>query len=227
MRTNYGNNYQGWGGYNDDYREDMNRYSNTGSSNMGQRGYRSSYNEGYGSTGSSYEEGNRNYNMNRRDYDKDYQGTGYNRDRDWWDRSRDEVSSWFGDSNAERRRQIDKTMGEHRGKGPRGYKRSEDRIREDVCDRLTFDDRVDASDIDVKVQGTEVVLSGTVHSREEKRRAEDLAEAIPGVQNVENRIHISNRDSSITGERTTGDTETGTTNEIIRNEERRNRNQTK
>ena len=80
--------------------------------------------------------------------------------------------------------------GEHRGKGPRGYERSQDRIMEDVCDRLTFDERVDASEIEVKVDQHEVILSGTVTTRDEKRRAEDLAESIPGVRNVENRIKV-------------------------------------
>ena len=80
--------------------------------------------------------------------------------------------------------------GEHRGKGPRGYERSQDRIMEDVCERLTFDERVDASEIEVKVDQHEVILTGTVTTREEKRRAEDLAESIPGVRNVENRIKV-------------------------------------
>ena len=61
---------------------------------------------------------------------------------------------------------------------------------EDVCERLTFDERVDASEIEVKVDQHEVILSGTVTTREEKRRAEDLAESIPGVRNVENRIKV-------------------------------------
>ncbi len=59
---------------------------------------------------------------------------------------------------AEQRRQQD----EHRGRGPRNYTRSGDRIREDVSDRLTDDWGVDASDIEVNVSGTEVTLTGTV-----------------------------------------------------------------
>jgi hypothetical protein len=80
--------------------------------------------------------------------------------------------------------------GPHQGKGPRNYQRSQDRIREDVCERLTDDDMIDATDIEVQVQNDEVVLNGVVHNREEKRRAEDLAEAVAGVRNVENRLRV-------------------------------------
>src|SRR5690606_11858476 len=52
--------------------------------------------------------------------------------------------------------------GQYRGRGPRGYKRSDDRIREEVCDCLTDDDRLDASNIEVTVKDSEVTLSGYV-----------------------------------------------------------------
>ncbi len=114
-------------------------------------------------------------------------------DRGWWDRTKDEVSSWFGDDDAERRRRTDDSRsGEHRGKGPKDYQRSEERIREDVCDRLSDDDRLDASNIQVQIQKSEVILTGNVSSRDEKRRAEDLVESISGVRNVENRIRVGN-----------------------------------
>ena len=76
------------------------------------------------------------------------------------------------------------------GKGPKGYSRSDDRIREDVCDRLTEDPQIDASEIDVKVANCEVTLAGSVDSREAKRRAEDCAETVSGVRNVQNNIRV-------------------------------------
>ena len=93
----------------------------------------------------------------------------------------DEVSSWFGDHDAERRRREDQ-RGEHRGRGPKNYTRSDDRIREDVNDRLSDDPFVDASNIEVQVSSCEVTLTGTVDSREAKRRAEDSAERVSGVK---------------------------------------------
>ena len=162
-------------------------------------------------------------------------------DRDWWDKTSDEVSSWFGDDDAERRRERDKRMqGAHKGKGPKGYQRSDERIREDICDRLSDDDYIDASDIDIKVEGSEVILTGNVSNRMEKRRAEDLVEAISGVRHVENRIRVKdnnrfgnndNRDNrnsdkdeiSYTNPNDIG-SESGTTNEIIRNTGNMNKN---
>lgn len=80
------------------------------------------------------------------------------------------------------------------GRGPRGYQRSDERIREDVCDRLTDDPRVDAEDIDVRVSAAEVTLSGSVRSREEKRFAEDCVERITGVREVNNNLKVKSAD---------------------------------
>jgi osmotically-inducible protein OsmY len=145
---------------------------------------------------------------------------------------RSESGSYYDEDDAERRKRMEKINGPHKGKGPKDYHRSEDRIREDVCDRLSDDDRVDASDIQVQVQNDEVILSGTVNSREEKRRAEDIVEFISGVHNVENRIRVQKNDNyrfdRYTG--TTSDSggvgrESGTTNEIIRDTNKeRNKN---
>src|SRR3954454_1900986 len=98
---------------------------------------------------------------------------------------------------AARRRQQDQ-----RGRGPRNYTRSGDRIREDVNDRLTDDWRVDASEIEVIVSGTEVTLSGTVASRDQRRRAEDIAESVSGVTHVQNNLRVKDRDQSWSGSRT-------------------------
>ncbi len=110
-------------------------------------------------------------------------------ERGWWDRARDEVYSWMGDEEAERRRREDEMRG-HYGRGPKGYTRSDERIREDVSDRLTEDWEVDASDIEVTVSNGEVTLAGTVDSRRAKRRAEDCAESVSGVRNVQNNLRV-------------------------------------
>ncbi len=196
-RSNYGNSY-GSSQYNRDY-ENRYGYGNTG--NYGNSGYGNSGNYGYGGE----------YNNRYRGYDEDYNedyGTGsygygrynrsrdnygdYNRqgNRDWWDKTKDEVSSWFGDEDAERRRRQDKRMGQHRGRGPKGYTRSDERIKDDINDRLSDDAFLDASDIEVTVTDGDVILSGTVDTRIDKRRAEDLAEDISGVKNVQNQLRV-------------------------------------
>ena len=80
--------------------------------------------------------------------------------------------------------------GPHRGRGPRGYRRSRERITEDVCDALTWHSDLDASDIEVDVDDSEVTLRGTVESRWAKRLADDLAESVIGVRDVHNRLTI-------------------------------------
>ena len=109
--------------------------------------------------------------------------------RDFLDRATDEVQSWFGDEGAERRRQFDKMRkGDFRGRGPKGYRRSDERIREDINDRLTEHAHLDASDIEVSVKDCEVTLTGKVFDRTDKRLAEDVAEDVPGVKNVQNNL---------------------------------------
>jgi osmotically-inducible protein OsmY len=120
-------------------------------------------------------------------------------DRNWWDKTTDEVAGWFGDDDAQRRRRLDKVRGPHRGKGPKGYERSDDRIREDVSDRFFDDPYIDASDISIRVESKDVILEGTVESKEAKRRAEYLAESIRGVKDVENRLKINRSNQNYRG----------------------------
>jgi hypothetical protein len=94
------------------------------------------------------------------------------------------------DTYDERNRRALKHRGENRGRGPRGYQRSDDRIREEVCERLTDDEDVDASDMEVTVSNCEVALSGSVRTREQKRRAIDIAEDVSGVHHVRSGLKI-------------------------------------
>lgn len=86
---------------------------------------------------------------------------------------------------------VHRGTGPHRGKGPAGYRRSDERIRELVCESLTDDDQIDASHIEVSVSGGEVTLSGTVDDRGTKRAAEDCAYSVSGVRDVQNRLRVS------------------------------------
>lgn len=90
--------------------------------------------------------------------------------------------SWYGSGSS--------TSGSFAGRGPRGYQRSDERIREDVNERLTADPRIDASDIDVRVQNCEVTLSGSVDDRRTRRLAEEIIEDLPGVRDVKNDLRV-------------------------------------
>lgn len=209
-RRDYENKENRLGGANYDRYGDRGRYDEDqysgghgGFSSRGSYG-RSDYGEDYGSprygqSGQGRYSPEREYGRSGRHY-----GRGDSEDRSWWDRTTDEVSSWFGDEDAERRRERDRYMrGQHRGKGPRNYSRSDDRIRDDINDRLSDDPFVDASDIEVNVSNGEVTLTGNVDHRSTKRRAEDLAESISGVKHVENRLRINQstgtQNSGVTG----------------------------
>lgn len=78
--------------------------------------------------------------------------------------------------------------GKYTGRGPKGYQRSDERIKEDVCECLTRHPEVDAEDIDVQVKDGEVTLTGTVMDRYQKRAAEDALERVSGVRDVHNQL---------------------------------------
>jgi len=121
-------------------------------------------------------------------------------ERDFIDRATDEVQSWFGDDDAERRRRMDDRRGggeawragpgEFRGRGPRNYTRSDERVRDDLNDRLSDDPHLDATDIEVAVAQGEVTLSGLVQDRFAKRHAEDIADRVSGVRHVQNNLRV-------------------------------------
>lgn len=83
-------------------------------------------------------------------------------------------------------------------------KDSDQRIEEDVDERLTEHADIDASDIEVKVQGGEVTLTGTVNERHAKRIAEDVVESVMGVKQVHNQIRVQQQTESGTSSRETG-----------------------
>ena len=78
-------------------------------------------------------------------------------------------------------------FGPHTGKGPG---RSDERIADEICSRLTEHPHLDASNVDVVVQGGEVTLNGKVDSRQAKREAEQVADTVTGVRDVHNQLNI-------------------------------------
>jgi hypothetical protein len=78
----------------------------------------------------------------------------------------------------------------HAGKGPKGYRRPDERIWEDVCEALLNHPEIDASEIEVEVKDGIVIFKGKVESRLIKRMAEDLVEDIAGVTDVQNDLHF-------------------------------------
>lgn len=86
----------------------------------------------------------------------------------------------------------------HRGHGPHvdatrdaGQRGDDDsRIRSELNARLTDDLYLDATGIAVGVNGGYVTLTGTVDSRAAKRLAEDCADCVAGVRDINNTLRI-------------------------------------
>jgi hypothetical protein len=74
--------------------------------------------------------------------------------------------------------------------GPKGYQRSDERLREDISERLLEARYIDSSDVTVALSAAKVVLEGTVPERRMKHAIEDLVDACPGVQDIDNRIRV-------------------------------------
>ena len=119
--------------------------------------------------------------------------------RPWSDRSWSESDRSWNDQDSQagygRKRGL-------RGRGPKGYERSDDRIREDICDRLAESDDIDPSEVEVKVSKGEVSIEGTVDERRTKHAIEDLCDSVSGVKDVRNGLRVrQRRDDSSASER--------------------------
>jgi hypothetical protein len=123
-----------------------------------------------------------------------YNPTGSDRDR-------------FGSRRDQGFRSRDIGRGGFAGRGPKGYTRTDERVREDVCDRLSQDDEVDASEISVRVENGEVTLEGSTETRRQKHRAEEIAADVSGVSDVHNNVRVRKSIFSELKDKVTGDGE--------------------
>jgi hypothetical protein len=81
--------------------------------------------------------------------------------------------------------------GPHTGRGPKGYKRSDQQIVEEASLRLERAGQVDATDIEVTAEDGIIRLRGTVPDRASKRRAEECVETIYGARDVMNELRVA------------------------------------
>lgn len=171
-----------------------------------ERDMRRSYG-GYGGYGAGYRDEERDHERDR-GFDSGEYGSARDRRHaeDRHDRGSRDNQERYGGNYGNPSRYADRSQmgghygqeeGPHRGSGPKGYKRADDRIKEDVCDCLTEDTNLDASEIEVSVKDGEVTLTGTVGSRHDKRAAEDMTERQSGVKNVQNNLKVHPKASSM------------------------------
>lgn len=137
------------------------------------------------------------------DYGSGYQGStryrggesGY-RAENW----RGSDYSYRGESRSERPGLLQRLF----KRGPKGYQRSDERLREDISERLMQSHDVDSSEVTVNVASGKVTLEGTVPNRYMKHYIEDLVDACPGVQDIDNRVRVD----PMSGQTTTSPTQT-------------------
>jgi len=84
----------------------------------------------------------------------------------------------------------------YRGIGPKGYERSDERIKELVCECLSEDHTIDASNIHVEVKDKEIKLTGNVKDRRQKYAAEELIERKVSGAPVQNELRVKNESQS-------------------------------
>lgn len=135
------------------------------------------------------------------DWNRGFQGNA--QDRGW-------SQSGYGQGQHDAMGRSDYESETVKGRGPKGYQRSDERIREDVCDRLAGHGRLDASEVEVQVSEGEVTLTGTVARREDKRMIEDIAESVQGVQDVSSQIRVKRSEQSRSSKKQNGGAETNT-----------------
>jgi osmotically-inducible protein OsmY len=184
---------------------------------------------GYGYEGSSSrgqddsrgQTGSRNQNESSR-YNERFSQTGYggyggasgwsepygeSRQRDWGGQHSGQTGAGSSHQSGNQYGYGGSGIGQHYGKGPKGYQRSDERIKEMISERLHDDPEIDASEVSITVQGGKVTLDGTVDSRHCKNAIEDIAEQF-GVQDVQNNLRVQKTSSMNAGNG--GDTQSTT-----------------
>ncbi len=68
---------------------------------------------------------------------------------------------------------------------------ADERIWEEVHDRLMRHPDLDVAEVEIEVEEAEVTLAGRVDSREAKWLAEEVTRTVPGVQGVHNRLKVA------------------------------------
>lgn len=155
------------------------------------RAYRDGSDDSFGNRDQNFRNRNQDFRSDNRQRSLANQNSGYRTDYyedtpDWMDKYENERSNARNDT-------YRGSTDTHRGKGPKGYQRSDQRIQEDISDRLSYDGSVDASDIELKVNDCEVTMDGQVDSKYAKRRAEDCADSVSGVTHVQNNLRVQSR----------------------------------
>ena len=191
--------YAGYGNFGEGDYSGSGRGSNTGENRYGMPGYAGGRDPGQGRRDAGQSErGEQNYarsgsrgDDNQRRGDDGYGYGSAGRERGWGESQgpRAGGGAQYGDDRG------GSGQGLHRGKGPKGYQRSDERLQEMISERLREDPHIDASEVTVTCQNGTITLEGTVDSRHTKNAIEDVAEQL-GVEDVQNNLRVQRPQST-------------------------------
>jgi hypothetical protein len=218
-RTQFNRSPQSWSSNWDRDRDYGSSYSGSTGSEYRNFGNRGQYGSGRAGSQGSYGSTGRDFGSN---YGSVYRGGDYDNygDFDRSSRSYGNNAYGFDRDRGDREESWGDSIKNFFGIGPKGYKRSDEKIKDDVNERLEDHPRIDASNIEVQVNDGEVTLSGNVNDRYSKRLAEDVAGQSRGVKDVHNQIRVQSQSTmgtiggtgtSLTGSTATTTSTTGTT----------------
>ena len=74
--------------------------------------------------------------------------------------------------------------------GPKSRRKSDESLRQEIREILTADPELEATDIEVEVEGGAVTLRGAVVDPDARLLAEELVESLAGVREVHNRLRV-------------------------------------
>jgi hypothetical protein len=179
----------GWERQDEDYRGYGNRWMGERRREMGDRDWERYSQPGYGRSGEPFQEEYGSREERIQGYGAGTMRGGYGRPLGYGRVTR------RGYGRISRR-------GSFAGRGPKGWRRSDERIQEEVNEALARDPDLDASTIEVRVKNAEVTLTGVVEDRDDKRLAEDIAEEVFGIEDIHNELKVRHGIfATITGEK--------------------------
>lgn len=115
----------------------------------------------------------------------------------------------YGSSSS--RTTMGSSMTEHKSrKGPKGYQRSDDRLREEIVDALLSRRSIELDEVEIQVNDGSVTLTGTVQSRQQRYEIEDVADGVWGVKEITNNIKVGSGSTGASASETSSkDTRSG------------------
>lgn len=97
-------------------------------------------------------------------------------------------NTWGGEQfRAERREEQGRRQ---TNSGPRSRRKPDESLRQEIREILIADPELEATDIEVEVEGGAVTLRGAVVDSDARLLAEELVESLTGVREVHNRLRV-------------------------------------